>query len=227
MNPTNCSEIKIKPKFRDLIPPLSEGELVGLEENILANGCENPIKIWNGYIVDGHNRYSICQKHGISFKTEELLKETESDVMMWMIDHQLDRRNITLYSKGKLLLRKKKEIANDAEKRMKAGVSDPSANSHQGRTVDFLSKLSGIGSNTISRIEKIEKLASDEDKNALEKGDKSINDVYTKIRHEEQRQAALEELESINIKCIKAKQGVYDVIVIDPPWEIETLGKRG
>jgi len=32
------------------------------EANILKNGCYDPIKIWNGTIVDGHNRYEICTK---------------------------------------------------------------------------------------------------------------------------------------------------------------------
>ena len=221
MNPTNCDEIKIKPEFRDLIPPLSEGELEGLEKNILANGCEHPIKLWNGYIVDGHNRYSICQKHGIPFKKEELLKETESQILLWIIDHQLDRRNISIYSRGLLTLRKKEELAEEGKKRMKAGVSiDPGANSPQGRTLDILAKESGVGSNSLKRIAKIENFASKEDKKALETGNKSINDVYSKVRMIEattQVEAKLNSLENIQTK---EAQGVYDVLTIDPPWEI-------
>ena len=89
------TELKIKQEFRDLIPPLAKEELEGLEKNILANGCEQPIKLWQGFIVDGHNRYSICSKHGLTFKTEELIRENESQVLLWIIDHQLDRRNIS------------------------------------------------------------------------------------------------------------------------------------
>lgn len=222
MEPINLSEIKIKAEFRDLIPPLSEGELAGLEENIIANGCEHPIKLWNGYIVDGHNRYSICQKHGISFKTEKLLKETESQVFLWIIDNQLDRRNISIYSRGLLTLRKKEELAEESEKRMKAGVSiDPGANSPQGRTLDILAKESGVGSNSLKRISKIEKFASKEDKKALETGNKSINDVYTRVRMIEAKVQTEEKLNSLENIQTKAAQGVYDVLTIDPPWKIE------
>ena len=42
-----------------------------LENNILENGFNPafPIITWNNTIVDGHNRYNICKKHGIEFST--------------------------------------------------------------------------------------------------------------------------------------------------------------
>lgn len=61
--------LKIDPEFRDLIPPLTEEEYKGLEENILLNGFNPafPIIVWKGQeiIVDGHNRHSICIAHSI------------------------------------------------------------------------------------------------------------------------------------------------------------------
>ena len=52
--------LKIDPEFKDLIRPLRRKEYLQLEENILDEGCRDPIIIWNDYIIDGHNRYSIC-----------------------------------------------------------------------------------------------------------------------------------------------------------------------
>ena len=51
--------LKIDPEFKDLIRPLRRKEYLQLEENILDEGCRDPIIIWNDYIIDGHNRYSI------------------------------------------------------------------------------------------------------------------------------------------------------------------------
>ena len=63
------SELTIDQDFKDLIRPLRSQEYLQLEENLLADGCREPIVVWNGVIVDGHNRYEICKKHGIAFST--------------------------------------------------------------------------------------------------------------------------------------------------------------
>lgn len=65
--------LTIDPEFESKIPPLREEEMKQLEENILADGVViNPLIVWNGVIVDGHNRYHILQKHPeIKFSTYE------------------------------------------------------------------------------------------------------------------------------------------------------------
>lgn len=45
--------LKIDPEFKDLIRPLRRKEYLQLEENILDEGCRDPIIIWNDYIIDG------------------------------------------------------------------------------------------------------------------------------------------------------------------------------
>lgn len=85
---------KIHPEFCKVCPPLSDGERDLLEKDILANGCRDPLCIWEGYIVDGHNRYEICTKHGIEFTTVELQLKDEEDAKRWIITNQLSRRNL-------------------------------------------------------------------------------------------------------------------------------------
>lgn len=58
-------KLKIDKEFKTLIPPLSPTEYEQLEANIIADGCREPIVIWNGYIIDGHNRYEICKKNQV------------------------------------------------------------------------------------------------------------------------------------------------------------------
>ena len=51
-------ELRIDREFESKIPPLTTEEFRQLEENILTDGVViNPIIVWNGVIVDGHNRY--------------------------------------------------------------------------------------------------------------------------------------------------------------------------
>lgn len=104
--------IRIDEEFKGLLAPLSSEQYDGLEADILAKGCLDAIKLWNGTIIDGHNRYSICTKHDLSFRTEELAFDTRDDVIEWIIRHQLNRRNQTpeqiSYFRGKLYEQRKK-----------------------------------------------------------------------------------------------------------------------
>ena len=88
--------LQINPKFEQIIPPLSEDEFSRLEENILKHGkVTDPIKTWKGIIIDGHHRYKIIQKYPeIPFTTYEMPFENEYEVIAWICDNQLGRRNL-------------------------------------------------------------------------------------------------------------------------------------
>ncbi len=89
------TELKIDREFRSLIRPLNRQEYLQLEANIMADGCREPIVTWNGFIVDGHNRYEICHKHSIPFATEEIDFETRDEAILWICVNQLGRRNLS------------------------------------------------------------------------------------------------------------------------------------
>ena len=87
--------LTIDPEFASKIPPLREDELKQLEENILADGVViNPLIVWNGVIVDGHNRYRILQQHPeIQFTTYEKQFPDRYAAISWIC--KLGRRNLT------------------------------------------------------------------------------------------------------------------------------------
>ena len=89
--------LTIDPEFASKIPPLREEELKQLEENILADGVViNPLIVWDGVIVDGHNRYRILQKHPeIQFTTYEKEFPDRYAAIAWICKNQLGRRNLT------------------------------------------------------------------------------------------------------------------------------------
>ena len=89
--------LTIDPEFANKIPPLREEELEQLEENILADGVViNPLIVWDGVIVDGHNRYRILQKHPeIQFTTYEKKFTDRYAAIAWICKNQLGRRNLT------------------------------------------------------------------------------------------------------------------------------------
>ena len=108
-------ELCIDPEFLALIPPLSPTERQGLEASILAEGCRDPLIVWEekNILVDGHNRYEICTAHGIGFQVVTRSFPDRASVMDWMIDNQLSRRNLPpmllRYLRGKRYLLEKQQ----------------------------------------------------------------------------------------------------------------------
>lgn len=88
-------KLKILAEFKNLIRPLKKKEYLQLEANILSDGCRDPIVIWKRYIIDGHNRYEICMRHGIPFEILEMEFACKEAVLAWICANQLGRRNIT------------------------------------------------------------------------------------------------------------------------------------
>jgi hypothetical protein len=104
-------QIIVLDELKNFIPPLSVDEFSQLEQNIVQYGCKDPIIIWNttqsaielisesnipAYVlVDGHNRFMICKKHGIDFKISLIELVDIEKVKDFMIEHQLGRRNLT------------------------------------------------------------------------------------------------------------------------------------
>lgn len=82
-------------EFKTLIRPLQKKEYLQLEDNLLADGCLDPIVTWNDIIIDGHNRYEICCRHHIPFEVYEMSFESREEAIAWICAHQLGRRNIT------------------------------------------------------------------------------------------------------------------------------------
>lgn len=89
--------LKIDPEFQGKIPPLTFEELNQLEANILRDGrIINPIIVWQGLIVDGHNRYTIAKKHPeIPFTVHEKEFASRYEAIIWICKNQLGRRNLT------------------------------------------------------------------------------------------------------------------------------------
>ena len=101
----NLSALKVDPEFQGKIPPLTFEELNQLEANILRDGrIINPIIVWEGLIVDGHNRFTIAKKHPeIPFTVHEKAFSSRYEAIIWICKNQLGRRNLTPEQKKYLI----------------------------------------------------------------------------------------------------------------------------
>lgn len=177
--------ITINETLRAYIDPLTEDEYAALERSLLAEGCRDALVLWGDVLVDGHNRYSICQKHGIPFKTvqNESFRSMD-DVYLWMIDNHLGRRSVSDFQRGVLALRKKEILsARAAAVQPDPAIEPPAATDAPAKVVavepsvtrEALARAARVSSTTLGQIEKIQKTAAPELVEAVKAGVISIN----------------------------------------------------
>jgi ParB-like chromosome segregation protein Spo0J len=90
--------LKINPELQTVVAPLTTEEYAQLRDNIQRDGLLEPITIWaeqSGTILDGHNRHAICLELGIGFKTKALSFPNIEAAKLWILEHQVGRRNLT------------------------------------------------------------------------------------------------------------------------------------
>ena len=178
--------ITINETLRAFIDPLSAIEQAALERSLLAEGCRDALVLWGDVLIDGHNRYDICKRHDIAFRTVQNTSfETLDDVMLWMIDNHLARRSVSDFQRGVLALRKKDIVT--ARTAQRAGEPDKVADKDAvdgakevdpgppWSTREDVAKAARVSSNTISQIERIQKAAAPQLVEAVRAGTISIN----------------------------------------------------
>ena len=101
-------DIIVNEELKAYIDPLTQDEHDALERSLLAEGCRDALVLWGNVLIDGHNRYGICSKHGIPFNTVQNTRfKSMDDVHLWMIEQHLGRRSVSDYQRGVLALRKR------------------------------------------------------------------------------------------------------------------------
>jgi hypothetical protein len=176
--------ITINEDLRAYIDPLTEDEYAALERSLLTEGCRDALVLWGELLVDGHNRYRICQKHGLPFHTvQNHAFQSMDDVYLWMIDNHLGRRSVSDFQRGVLALRKKEIMSARLAQAKVPSVEGKSADAtvtvkaeaSPQLTRDAIARAARVSSATLGQIEKIKKTAAPELVSAVKAGVVSIN----------------------------------------------------
>ena len=87
----------IDPEFQSLLPPLEPEEREKLKILCQRDGIEDPLKVWHGILIDGHNRYEIAEEYDLNYEIKDKSDDlaTRADVMQWILDNQASRRNLS------------------------------------------------------------------------------------------------------------------------------------
>jgi protein gp37 len=180
-------ELIIDPEFKSALPPLSKEEYDLLESQIVQDGCRESLITWNNILIDGHNRYEICNKHGFSFETNEMFFDSREDVLIWIYQNQIGKRNLTDYSRVEVAL-KLKSVISDRAKKNQGTRTDISSNLTESiDTRKEVADLAGVSTGNVSKVEYIQSHAPEAAKEQLRIGNVSINKVFEETKAEEKR----------------------------------------
>ena len=231
--------------FKNLIPPLSPDEYARLEQSIIEEGCRDPLVIWKGnaIILDGHNRYEICTRHGLPFKITEMEFESRQDIIAWIIGNQLARRNLTPEQRAYLIGKQYEERKKPAHGREGRTFSDPQSEVPK-TTAEIIAEENKVGRATVERAAKFaravdtiaENVGVDARQKILNRETKlTAKDIHRVADMDPGRQKAIldkvftGEAKSIvdarrllrkeEVKDTPPLEGKYRVIYADPPWK--------
>ena len=232
--------IKINEDFKKLIPALTQEEYKQLEDNILKEGIREKIITWDGYIIDGHNRYEIATRWNLDYEIESKSFKDENAVKIWMLDNQFGKRNLT-DAQRYLNRNEKRELLKQKGKNT------------QGTRTDLLSKMDkklpehntrkqiaeelGWSETKVARADVVFKKATPEVIEKVNKSEVSINQAYQEIKKEEKQielKNKKEEYKKNSLKEVELKPEIYlkdavtylntfddnsiDLIITDPPY---------
>lgn len=206
--------MKIDKEFQSLIPPLQQEEYDKLKDSIKNEGIRDPLITWKGILIDGHNRYFIANHLKVKYKVQEKKFKDKNEVLLWMINNQLGRRNISSYDRGTLAL-KQKDILSDIAKLTQGNRTDllTTLSKSKNNTRKKISKTAKVSEGTLNKIEQIQKKATLEQIQQIREHKATINSVHREIKQQE-----IKEQPKQNIPLPKQK---FSIIVADPPWKYD------
>ena len=227
--------MQIKDEFKKLIPALSVEEFKQLEQNCLAEGIREKIITWNGFIIDGHNRFEIATRWNLDYESESKEFNSEDDVKIWMVNNQLGRRNLQDFVRGELMQTLEKLEKNKGVEVYKETVGRPKKellsiidNNLKHNTQKIVADKLGWSTGKKAQFDVVTKKAPEEVKAKLRTGEVSINQAYQEIKKEEKKTERLNQIEEIKIKIeeenLTVENKKYHVIAIDPPWNYKEKG---
>ncbi len=172
----------VLPEMEQLLPPLSVEQFSALERDVLENGCYAPIIVNESMeIVDGHNRFRICEKHGLPFKMMVFSFADLLEAKQWAVETQRNRRNLSMWELGQIALKLKPdlELAAKNNQGLRADLSVNSSKSYEPvDTRKAMAHTVGIGEQSMGRIAQLAENAPQTLKKALDSKAISINRAW-------------------------------------------------
>ena len=236
-------EIIIDQEIKNRLWKLNDTEYENLKQSLINEGCRDALMLWNNILIDGHNRFEICKAFDIEYKTIQKHFNNKNEVLKWIDTNQLSRRNLLDWQRDIILgrLSKINKTPNDGSRTSgnkmlldqqtlakDLNVSRMTLNRNE-KFVDAYDDIernvgkdkanelaSSLNKQDIVAIGKLEPFKQEETINKIISGEaKSYKDVVKK-----------EQIQNLKEKEVKEITDKYDVIVIDPAWQMEKIERE-
>ena len=211
-------EFTISPEFRDLLPKLSSEEHAMLLSQINADGCRDPLVVWQeeGILIDGHNRYSICNDLELPYTTVLMSFKNRDDVKMWMFRNQLGRRNLDTMQRAEIAVRMLPVIQDMAKSRQSAAGGDkvssqakalvepvPQALERHKAARDIAGEIAGVSGRTVDKVKKILAEATPEVIAKVRNKEMNINEACETVAKKREQPVVTEEVPKANHNTVR------------------------
>ena len=216
--------LTIDQEYLGLVPRPSRAEYRALEEDILAwGGAHTPILVSRERVIlDGHTRYMICSEHGLGYSVKVLELPSRCEEMMFVIGSNLRRRQLTKFQQVELGLRLEELIAAKAKMNMRQGSLSRSRETRLEpvHTDRLIADTVHASTDTVYKVRKILSEGTPAEISEARRETGGISRVYNKLK----RRMKLEEAHRLGSPPMP--EGVYDVILADPPWRYYHEGSQ-
>lgn len=194
-------------KLTNILPLMDEKELKSLKKDIDEKGLQEKIVLFEDKILDGRNRYKVCEKLKIKPKYKQY---KGNDPLGYIISTNLKRRDLTDSQKAVVGIRYKKHYAIEAKKRMSEGGTGGTS-STPSKARDDAGEVVGISGRYIDMAKEVIAKMPEAEEMFMNKQEK-VKTLHRKIELEEKKK---------EIKKLAPLKDKYDVVVIDPPWKYD------
>lgn len=194
----NMEDLVIDKEFEELLPVLTMEESERLEQGILQNGLLDSIKVWEEpetgryIIIDGHNRYRILKKNGMTLNSWNYkiiyaseLKNRE-EVKRWMLEQQLGRRNLSETEKYEIVQKFKSVFEKRAKQNQSLGGKGLT-NLTKVDTRKEMAKATGVSVGTYRKIDAVMKSGNEDLKQRLRKKQVSVDAAHKELQNTEHK----------------------------------------
>lgn len=201
---------------------------------------------YDAILIDGHNRYEICNRNKIGFECIPMLFDSREDAKIWIIKNQFGRRNLQPYTRTDLALLLEPLIAQKAKtNQVLSGGPVPQKSAEPVETRQEVAKAANVSHDTVAKVKIINKAkeagkVSPETIAKLHSGEVSINRVARDIkeaitaeRRQDQRKEAVAKVEpqffdNVHIGDFrtlsgKVADGSISLIFTDPPYDRKAI----
>jgi hypothetical protein len=91
--------------FANMFPMIEGRELDQLRDDIAARGILEPIRLYQGMILDGRNRYAAAKACGHTFTLDDFVQweGTVAEAEAWVISTNLHRRHLSAKQKHEMV----------------------------------------------------------------------------------------------------------------------------